>query len=73
MTPQKIQEHIENGTFFDTLMQHVQVDAKPCGDGKTRLEIRFPEWYATHISDDSRVMIEALIRENALRCFSCSD
>ena len=67
MTPKEIQEHIDNKTLLERLMRDVEIDSKQAADGKTQLEIRFPEWYKTHISDESKDMIEALIRKNALR------
>ena len=65
MTPEDIQQHIDNGTFFEVLMQHVEVIPNPVADKKLELQIVFPEWYTQHISKDSRDEIERLIRKHA--------
>ena len=67
MTPQEIQEHINNDTFFDILEQHMEVKTTRNENDQFQMEIKFPEWYHTRISEESKREIEALIRENLRR------
>ena len=68
----EIQKRIDDGTFMNLLMQEVVIRPHDVGDGKLTLEIVFPEWYAEHISADSRERIETLIRQNAKRAYDIS-
>lgn len=65
MTPKEIQEHIDNGTLLDILVSETEFDAKPHEKGKMQLELRFPQWYHIHISEESKLEIESLIRKNS--------
>ena len=68
MTPEKIQSHIDAGTFFDVLMREVKITSHRHRADKIKLELAFPEWYTKHIAKESQDKIEDLIRANAQKC-----
>ena len=65
MQPEEIQKHIDEGTFFDLLMEEVKMISSRGPNNEVKIELKFPVWYTLYITEESREQIEALIRENA--------
>lgn len=65
MTPEEIQQHMVDNTFFTALMREVSISAVQSGENQIELQFLFPDWYYENISKESRDKIEAIIRDKA--------
>ena len=72
MTPEEIQRHIDDNTFFTALMEEVSVTTSKVGENQIQIQLVFPEWYHENISKESRHKIEAIIREHASSAYHSS-
>ena len=71
MTPEKLQAHLDAGTFLDLLMQEIEVIPEQV-DNELRLKFVFPEWYTEFIAEDSQRAIEAALQKDAQAAWDAS-
>jgi hypothetical protein len=63
-TAADVQAWIDDGSFFQRLLNETIFDASKEGPGKVRLDLSLPEWFAHHVSPSSQEDIKSLSSSN---------
>ena len=68
MNAERLQSIVDSGEFLDVLMQEINIRIRPCAESSadcSRLDIEFPEWFSTLLTEETQTCIIRLIRQNA--------
>ena len=62
-SPEDVQNALNNGTFYNTLLANTHISAIEASGGKTELTFEFPVWFNKYITEESQAQIIQKIKQ----------